>query len=162
MANLFAYLLVRTDMTSLGRGKAHAHSMHAGNQMTWREVVLPMRDGKEVNAEVLAWHEQANGFGTTAALGNANEITLDRMKAVVGTAKAMGFVADLVIDPTYPFLVEDELVPLMDPSKFTMPPVYGPKGFKVCFREEVTTAYVFGDKEPLKILLGQFGLVPND
>ena len=43
-----------------------------------------------------------------------------------------------------------------------MPPVYGPKGFKVCFREEVTTAYVFGDKDPLKILLGQFGLVPND
>ena len=162
MKNLYAYLLVRTDMTSLGRGKAHAHSMHAGNQMTWREVVQPMMRGHVPAQDIIAWHEAANGFGTTAALGNGNEITLDRIKAVVDAAKAMGFVADLVIDPTYPFLVEDELVVLMDESKFTLPPVYGPKGFKVCFREEVTTAYVFGDKDPLKILLGQFGLVPND
>lgn len=162
MKELYAYLLVRTDLPSLGRGKAHAHAMHAGNQLTWREVYQVFKSGKDVDPDVLAWHESANGFGTTIALGDKNQLDLATVNAIVDAAKKLGFVADKVVDPTYPYLVDKEIVGLMDPAVHTMPPVPGPNGTMVCFRKEVTTAYVFGDKEPLKVLLRSFGLVPND
>lgn len=162
MKDLYAYLLVRTDLPSLGRGKAHAHAMHAGNQLTWREVYQVFKSGKEVDPDVLAWHESANGFGTTVALGDKNQMDLATVNAVVHAARGLGFVADVVVDPTYPYLVDKEIVPLMDASKHTLPPANGPLGQMICFREEITTAYVFGEKEPLKVLLRSFGLVPND
>ncbi len=162
MKDLFAYCLVRTDLPSLGAGKAIAHAMHAGNQMTWREVVMPMSKGEEPNEDVMEWHRMAGGFGTTIALGDKNQLDFKTIGAVVEAAKKLGFVADLVVDPTYPYLVDYELVGLIDPSVHTMDPVSGPPGYKVCFRKEVTTAYVFGDKEPLKVLLRSFGLYPND
>ncbi len=162
MKDLYAYLLVRTDLPSMGRGKAHAHAMHAGNQLTWREVYQVFKDGKDVDPDVLAWHEMANGFGTTAALGNGNELNLATVEAVVGAARKLGYVADVVIDPTYPYMVDKEIVDLIDPKLHTMPPAFGPNGNMFCFRREITVAYVFGEKEPLKILLRQFGLVPND
>lgn len=159
---LYAYCLVRTDLPSLGAGKAVAHAMHAGNQLTWREVVVPMREGKEVNPDVIAWHEMANGFGTAIALGDKNQLDIVTINAVVDAAKKLGFVADHVVDPTYPYLVDREIVKLLDPSIHTMPPVPGPNGHMVCFRKEVSCAYVFGEKEPLKVLLRSFGLYPND
>jgi len=162
MKDLYAYCLVRTDLSSLGAGKAIAHAMHAGNQMTWREVVEPLQRGDAPNPDVEAWHLMARGFGTTIALGDKNQLDLKTVQAVVEAAKKLGFVADVVVDPTYPFLVEYELVTLMDNSKFTMAPVPGPPGYMVCFRKEITTAYVFGDKAELEVLLRRFGLYPND
>ena len=162
MKDLYAYCLVRTDLPSLGAGKAIAHAMHAGNQLTWREVVEPLQRAEEPNADVEAWHLMAKGFGTTIALGDKNQLDLVTIQAVVDAAKKLGFVADLVVDPTYPYLVDREIVPLIDPRFHTMPPASGPQGTMVCFRREVTTAYVFGDKAALGILLGRFGLYPND
>lgn len=160
--DLYAYCLVRTDMPSLGAGKAIAHAMHAGNQMTWELVVEPLQAGKDVDPDVLAWHHQANGFGTTIALGKGNELPLSTMKAVVDAVNQMGGKASLVEDPTYPYLVDRELVKLMDSSVHTLDPVPGPPGYMVCFRKEFTTAYIFGDKAMLRVVMGQFGLYPND
>ena len=160
--DLYAYCLVRTDLPSLGAGKAIAHAMHAGNQMTWREVVAPMAKGEEPNADVMEWHRMAGGFGTTIALGDKNQLDFKTINAVVDAALTLGFVAGKVVDPTYPYLVDKEVVPFMDQSIHTMPPVSGPPGTMVCFRQEMTTAYVFGDKAELGILLGRFGLYPND
>lgn len=160
--DLYAYCLVRTDLPSLGSGKAIAHAMHAGNQMTWREVVMPMSKGEEPNADVMEWHRSAGGFGTTIALGDKNQLDFKTINAVVDAALKLGFVAGKVVDPTYPYLVDKEVVPFMDQSVHTMPPVSGPPGTMVCFRQEMTTAYVFGDKAELGILLGRFGLYPND
>ena len=162
MKDLYAYTLVRTDLPSLGAGKAIAHAMHAGNQMTWREVVEPLQRGETPNQDVMDWHEMADGFGTTIALGDKGQLDLATVNKVVETAKKLGFVADVVVDPTYPYLVDKEIVPLMNPEVHTMPPVPGPAGMMVCFRREVTTAYVFGDKAELGVLLGRFGLYPND
>lgn len=162
MKELYAYCLVRTDLPSLGRGKAIAHGMHAGNQLTWREVVMPMTRGEEPSEDIMAWHNSAGGFGSTIALGDRNQLDLKTVASVIEAAKKLGFVADVVVDPTYPYLVDKEIVPLMDGSVHTMAPVNGPPGQMVCFRREVTTAYVFGEKEPLKVLLRSFGLVPND
>ena len=160
--DLYAYCLVRTDLPSLGAGKAIAHAMHAGNQMTWREVVMPMSKGEEPNADVMEWHRSAGGFGTTIALGDKNQLDFKTINAVIDAAEKLGFVAGKVVDPTYPYLVDKEVVPFMDIMNHTMPPVPGPNGTMVCFRKEMTTAYVFGDKAELGILLGQFGLYPND
>lgn len=160
--DLYAYCLVRTDLPSLGAGKAIAHAMHAGNQMTWREVVMPMTKGEEPNADVMTWHNSAGGFGTTIALGDKNQLDFKTITSVVEAAKNLGFVAGMVVDPTYPYLVDKEVVPFMQAEIHTMPPVPGPPGKMVCFRRELTTAYVFGDKADLAILLARFGLYPND
>lgn len=162
MKDLYAYCLVRTDLPSLGAGKAIAHGMHAGNQLTWREVVVPMKAGKDVDPDVIAWHEMADGFGTAIALGDKNQIDLKTLNAVIDAAQKLGFVADVVVDPTYPYLVDKEIAGLLDPTIHTIAPVNGPAGQMLCFRREITTAYVFGDKEPLKVLLRSFGLYPND
>lgn len=162
MKDLYAYCLVRTDLPSLGAGKAIAHAMHAGNQLTWREVVQPLKEGKEVHPDVLAWHEMANGFGTTIALGDKNQLDLATVTAVICAATKIGAVADVVIDPTYPYLVDKEIVKLIDPSLHSLPPVNGPAGKMVCFRKEITTAYVFGEKKELTVLLRSFGLYPNE
>ena len=162
--DLYAYCLVRTDLPSLGAGKAIAHGMHAGNQMTWLEVVEPLMNGEEPNADVIEWSKMARGFGTTIALGDKNQLDLKTVNAVVAAAKALGFVADVVVDTSYPYLVDREIVPLMNPEVHSpgYPPVPGPSGTMVCFRKEITTAYVFGDKAALSILLARFGLYPND
>lgn len=162
MRDLIGYCLVRTDLPSLGAGKAIAHGMHAGNQMTWLEVVEPLMNGKEPNADVVEWSKMARGFGTTIALGDKNQLDLRTVEAVIAAAKKMGFVADVVVDTSYPYLVDKEIVPLMNPEVHTLPPVPGPDGTMVCFRNEVTTAYVFGDKAELAVLLARFGLYPND
>ncbi len=160
--NLVAYCLVRTDLPSLGAGKAIAHAMHAGNQMTWELVVEPLERGAEPNADVLAWHKQASGFGTTMALGKGREIPLAVMQKIVDAVNNLGGWAACVTDPTYPYLVDNEVVPFMNETVHTLPPVQGPPGLTVCFREEITTAYVFGDKNMLSLVMGQFGLYPND
>ncbi len=159
---LYAYCLVRTDLPSLGAGKAIAHAMHAGNKMTWDLCVAPMRADKAVDPDLVEWHNQGAGFGTTIALGKGNELPLATMQAVVDAVNNMGGKADVVTDPTYPYLVDKEIFQLMDETVHTMPAVYGPPGFMVCFRKEVTTAYVFGDKAMLKVVMGQFGLYPNE
>lgn len=159
---LYAYCLVRTDLPSLGAGKAIAHAMHAGNQMTYALMVEPLAAGKELDPDVVDWHKQGYGFGTTCALGKGREIPKATMYAVVDAVKAMGGQANVVVDPTYPYLVDNEVVPLMDPTFHTAPPCAGPPGQTVCFREEATTAWVFGDKAMLRVVMGQFGLYPND
>ena len=160
--NIYAYCLVRTDLPSLGPGKAVAHAMHAGNQLTWREVVLPMKEGKPPSPEVVAWHELASGFGTTIALGDKNQIDISTLNQVVDAAKKLGFVADLVVDPTYPYLVDREVYNLIDPSVHTLPAVTAGNGMMCCFRMEVSCGYVLGDKSSLRVLLKSFGLYPND
>lgn len=161
-AEYYAYLLVRTDLPSLGAGKAYAHAMHAGNQMTWREVVERLQNKQKVPQEILDWHTQGSGFGTTIALGKDNELPLRVIQDVIGAAQNLGFVADEVVDPSYPYLVDYELSKLIDPKHNTLDPVPGPRGYMVHFRRETSCAYVFGEKSALKILLGQFGLAPND
>lgn len=162
MADIYAYCLVRTDLPSLGAGKAIAHGMHAGNQLTWVEVVEPLQKGKAPRQEVLDWHKMARGFGTTIALGDKNQLDLATVQAVIAAAKKLGYVADVVVDTSYPYLVDYELVKLIDEKVHTLPPVSGPPGYKVCFREEITTAYILGEKEALRVLLARFGLYPND
>ena len=156
--NLYLYVLVRTDLPSLGKGKACAHSAHAANLFSYDDFIQPLRKGKEPDASVVAWHEAADGFGTTIALEVRDGQT---MRDVVAAAKSMKFKAGVVTDPTYPYEVDYEIYPLINPEVHTAPAVSTRTG-KVCFRKEDSCAYVFGNKSDLSVLLARFGLLSND
>lgn len=159
--DLYGYLLVRTDLPSLGRGKGYAHSMHAGNHMTWKLAVEPfMRDEKPDEA-VLDWHQQGGGFGTTAALGTRGQIDLATLEAVTQAARVLGHAADLVVDNTYPYEVDAEIYGLIAPGVHTRAADRTANGYR-CYRRETTAGWIFGQKKPLGLILARFGLVPND
>jgi len=159
--NLYAYLLVRTDLPSLGRGKGYAHSMHAGNHMTWQLAVEPLMRGEKVPDAVASWHEQGGGFGTTAALGNGNQIDLVTLGSVVRGARTLGYMADTIVDDSYPYEVDAEIYGLIDPSIHTRPADRTSTGYR-CYRRETTTGWIFGEKGDLSLILSRFGLVPNE
>lgn len=158
---LYAYLLVRTDLPSLGRGKGHAHSMHAGNHMTWRLAVEPLKRGEPIPDVVSTWHMQGGGFGTTIALGTRNQIDLATLTAVVEAARVLGHKADVIVDRTYPYEVDTEIFALIDPSLHTAPADRIATGYR-CYRRETTTAWILGEKNALGLILSRFGLVPNE
>jgi hypothetical protein len=57
--------------------------------------------------------------------------------------------------------VDAEIYRLIDPARHSRPADRTAAGFR-CYRREISCGWVFGDKEPLRILLARFGLVPND
>jgi peptidyl-tRNA hydrolase len=138
------YILVRTDMDSLGRGKSVAQGAHAANQFTWDTIMKPAIAGDPVDPDVLEWSHEAKypdgspmGFGTTIAL----DASLKQMETAVQIAQALGLRASLVVDPEYP---------LLDGKTLHLLP------------NVVTTAYVFGDVEITRLVLNAFNLLAND
>jgi hypothetical protein len=160
---LYAYCLARTDLPSLGKGKALAHAMHAGNHLTWTLAVEPAMSGERIPYDVLAWHRQGGGFGTTSAIGGDRELPLSVLEAVVKAAKDLGHEAGIVVDETYPYLVDDEIKNLLDrvPDLHTAEPVKVSGGW-ICCRRESTVGWILGDKSELSVLLRRFSLVAND
>lgn len=137
MEKKYLYILVRTDMESLGRGKSVAQGAHAANAFTWDNIIMPALQNLSMNAEALEWSREAAGFGTTIALA----ATLKQMENAVTIAKAMNFPASLVKDPEYP---------LLDGDTFHIIP------------DVVTTAYIFGTKSEVAPFLSSFSLLVND
>lgn len=140
-------------------GKGVAQGAHAANQFTDEHIIRPLLDNKQPADDVMEWRQHANGFGTTITLDVPN---LRDMGAVVDAANELGFRAGAVVDPSYPFIIDREIFDLLPEETHTEAPVFLPENKVVCFRREVTTAYVFGDKGPLEVLLKRFRLLPND
>jgi peptidyl-tRNA hydrolase len=154
----YLYIMMRTDLPSMGLGKSVAQGAHAANQFTEEHVIQPLLKGKEVDSLVTAWRTATpDGFGTTISLGVAG----DQMRSVVHAAQKLKFMAAITVDPTFPYLVDKEIFPLIGPDIHTEKPVFL-KDAVVCFRREESCAYVFGLKSQLQILLGQFNLLNND
>jgi peptidyl-tRNA hydrolase len=137
MATNYLCILMRTDMTSLGRGKSVAQGCHAANAFMWDEVFSPSISGGKLNVDAVNWSQEANGFGTTICLG----ADIKEIQKAVTLAKALGFAARMVVDPEYP---------LVDGATFHILP------------NVETCAYIFGDKEELRIILGNLNLLEND
>lgn len=152
------YVFVNTDMQSMNPGKAMAHSGHASNAFVEKHVVGPLLLGKAVDDLVNSWREATTqGFGTQI---NLKAPTRD-FQRIVDVASKLGFHADLVYDPTYPYMVSQEIFSLLPEAIHTAPPVF--KGDTVvCFRREMTAAYVFGDKYNgiLETIVGGYPLHP--
>lgn len=142
----------------MGLGKSVAQGAHAANQFTEEHVIQPLMKGKDVDPLVTTWRTATpDGFGTTISLG----VTGDQMRAVVEAAQKLKFAAEITVDPTFPYMVDKEIFPLIDESVHTEKPVFL-KDHMVCFRREESCAYVFGLKSELKVLLGQFNLLNNE
>lgn len=151
------YVFVRTDLPSMNPGKAQAHSGHAANAFIHKNVVQVMRGCKvPIAKSVLEWMASTPfGFGTQINLkGNWPD--------VINTVAAWAEVgrAELVIDPTYPYIVDEEIVTLIDPRNHSMDPVPLGNGKVLCHRNEVTAAYLFGYKEELEPFVGKYPLHP--
>lgn len=136
---------MRVDLPSMGAGRAAAQASHAANAFIHGNGAMP---------SVLDWQSQtAQGFGTAIVLG----ATLDQIKNKMALAK--GFLNDTVVDPDYVISVSSELIPVikMDSRTQFVPSETDPTKY-LYHRSEVTCAYIFGDKELLKSILGDLPL----
>lgn len=158
MNNYLYILTITKGMPSMGRGKSVAHGAHAANLFTYQHYVMPLIAKTKVDQRVVDWHSEGAGFGTTISLDIGS---LEDMISAANAAILIDGMAGIVVDPTYPYFVDTELVKLIDPKVHTMDPkCLGEKS--ICFREEQTCAYIFGDKDKLEPLLKQYGLLEND
>ncbi len=158
---LYAYILLRSDMPSMGYGKAIAQAMHAGNHMTHELFVKPLIDGKNPEDMTVQWHQQGGGFGTAISLGGPDEITINVITSIAKAAEDLGFMAGIVIDETYPFYVDNETFGRLNSDLHTSEPVRTRDGWH-CTCEEKTALWILGNKTDLQVLLARFNLTPNN
>ena len=144
----YLYILMRNDLGSLGPGRAAAQASHAANAFIHKYGNT--KDAKAWTAST------AQGFGTAIVLcGNLLQITEATLKA-----HNQGFPTGNIVDPDYAITISAEIVPFLskelkgikveqsekDPNKF------------VIHRQEITCAYIFGNKEELALILGELPL----
>lgn len=169
--NPVLYVMVRTDMPSMNNGKAQAHSGHAVSAFTYEAVIKPMKIGSLPHPIVERWIGMTSqGFGTQINLKMSYQDIVNVIDAVNrenGTAlinpNLSYMLAELITDPEYPYLVPNkEIFDLIDSKHHTKEAIPLADGQYLCFRSEITSAYVFGDKstEFVKNLLGGFPLHP--
>lgn len=161
MKNPFCYLLMRTDLPSLGRGKGLAHAHHAGSHLTWTLAVEPLLAGGTIPEAVEEWHRSGGGFGVCAAVGSPRQVPLSVLTAVVQAAKDLGHEAGLVIDTSYPMFVDDEIKGLLDYSIIS-PEARQVRGGWIVTRRETTGGWILGDKAALEVIMKRFDLVPDE
>jgi hypothetical protein len=159
MDDLILYVLVRTDMDSMRYGKGAAQVGHACNQFTDDWIIKPLLSSLSPDADAMIWRDQANGFGTTFTLAVPSLLA---MLDTVDAAETLGFKAGSVVDPTYPFLVPNEMVNRLNTDILTAPTLSYGRDRSLCFAQETTTAYIFGKKAALSVLLARYDPLPNE
>lgn len=149
------YVFVRTELPSMTPGKAQAHSAHAANAFIYQHYIKA--NNKPIKPVVLEWVAQTPyGFGTQINL-KAPWYEVERMvESLIGSDIA----AECVVDPTYPYIVDSEIVKLIDPKLHSEIPFDLEDGRYLCHRSEATAAYVFGYKEDLVPYVGKYPLHP--
>lgn len=152
------YIFVRTDLPSMTPGKAMAHSGHAANAFVFKNYIVPTRVQREVDKSIFAWMAQTPyGFGTQI---NLKAPWHEVINAVANVCEAKVGTGELVVDPTYPYIVDAEIVNLIDTNIHTATPVRLENGNYLCCRSETTAAYIFGYKEELEMFVGRYPLHP--
>lgn len=160
----YFYILMRTDLASMNAGKAVAQGSHAAHQFqTFMEGLMkqtqddiirragltadPTTDGvgeairegsfvQKTNMLYEQWLTEGSpdaGFGTAITL----EVNGDQLESTIAAAAAAGFAAQVTHDPTYP--ITDGLVTHLIPLN--------------------TCGFIFGDKDELAPILGEFKLM---
>ena len=157
------YVAVRDDLNSMNDGKAEAHSGHASSAFSFNAMVKPFMNNKDPDDLVEHWMTETDqGFGTQINL----KMNYKQIQTAVEVAKSLGFMAEMVTDPSYPYEVPKEtakLIPIeldsVDKNGVKIPRIYK-KDTVVLFRVEETAGYVFGDKDDpmLGAVMGKFGL----
>lgn len=154
------YVFVNTNLMSMNPGKAQAHSGHASNAFMHKQYIEYIHRNENPWMAVREWMGETNqGFGTQINLKASWSEVYD-LKERLKEASYLNALWDMVVDPTYPYLVDSEILNLIDPKHHSMPPVYLGDGRYACCRSEETAFYVFGYKEDLYDFVGQFPLHP--
>lgn len=106
------YILMRNDITSMNPGKAMAQASHASNAFVHQtdayiqSFVERKARIEELNKYFHEWqNETGYGFGTVLVL----EGRMTEFKPLISTFKALDYMADVIVDPTYP-IVDGEIV----------------------------------------------------
>jgi hypothetical protein len=126
------YILMRNDLPSMNAGKAMAQAAHAANAFaaTWGHL-----------SSVKEWAKEGKTFGTTIALAADKDTIGKVLKRAHMRDGTVPF--GPVYDDTYPFITTTEIAALIPKSKFTAPPIAKEDNRVMCFRKELTCAYVF-------------------
>lgn len=139
--DLTVYVLVRTDLPSLTPGKAMAQVHHLGVQL------VSKHQGDLVNDYVMSGIEQgADHFNTTIVLG----ATLSEIEQVLTKSTQLpvtDMITHRVVDPSYPFIVENEEIAGLIPQTDHMKVVSVLQDGRVLMtREELTCVGFLGDR----------------
>lgn len=149
MNEYILYIIMRNDLPSMNVGKAMAQASHASNAFI-KEY------GKHAAAK--QWADSTKqGFGTVIVL-TGNKKQLDDVFEMASLPDDV-FV-NQVIDPSYPYIVSNEIAELINPQHHTVPPINRNDNTVVLHRKELTCIYVFGTKEACKPLIGHLPLHP--
>lgn len=169
------YLFPNTGLSSMSPGKAMAHTAHAANAFVHTMKRMSLIDQNSNNADIPGggynpttpiqeifnkWETSTpQGFGTTIVLQTHWSKVLDVID-VIGKSPYVN--VGISTDPTYPYMVDDELADLIPETTDTAPRHPGAPGKTVLYRSEDTCAWVFGMKDNIHIqtVLGQFSLHP--
>ena len=150
------YFFVRTDLPSMTPGKAQAHSGHAANAFINQHYIKKATSTS--NLPVREWMaETPFGFGTQINLKGDWDDVVETAAAVEEDGKGL---CELIVDPTYPYIVDSEIVGLIDRKLHTVPPKAIGDGRWVCHRSEATAVYIFGYKDDLEPYVGKYPLHP--
>lgn len=142
------YILMRTDLPSMNAGKAMAQASHASNAF----IKL---HGKK--CEVKDWEKQTkHGFGTVIVLG----AIIEDIDALQTKLEYINEIYDVVVDPTYPYIVNSEIRNLIDPLMISQESIQLESGDYICFRPETTCAYLFGEKDIIEKYVEHLKLHP--
>lgn len=151
------YVFVRTDLQSMNPGKSQAHSGHAANAFIYTNVIEKMQAGDKIKPNIWHWMQSTGqGFGTQINL----KAPWDEVLRVVAIAQEQNIAADIITDPTYPYIVNSEILNLLNANLHSAAPVDIGNGMWACSRSEQTAAYIFGMKSELVDLVGQYPLHP--
>ena len=157
------YVFVRTDLPSMAPSKAQAHSGHAANAFIHENVIdeyVFSNSNRPMQPEILEWIKSTKqGFGTQINL-KADWVEVERAVAQALELNSKGVCANFVTDPTYPYVVDSEILGLIPPHTHSDKSIDLGNGKFACFRKERTAAYIFGMKSQLEHIVGKFPLHP--
>jgi peptidyl-tRNA hydrolase len=96
--DIYAYVLMRNDLKSLGAGKAAAHAHHGSSKMTWQ---IRRHGNRAQKVAFNLWENQAEGAGVCIVL-STDEETMKWCVQEIQKLKDQGCSAGVWHDPTYP------------------------------------------------------------
>jgi hypothetical protein len=133
--DLALYILMRNDLASMNAGRCMAQSSHASNAFIHKFGKNPL---------VKEWQKQTDqGFGTAIVL-SADEYQMGLTRSRLQDANFK--IHDYLVDPEYSYIVQEEFIHLIDPSKHVLEPIRKDDGTWIAWRKEMTCFYAFGDR----------------
>ena len=137
--DICTYVLIRTDIPSMNSGKKLAQIHHAGVQMAVKY---------NSNSLFQEYIEQgarngADSFSTTIVLG----APMTEIEQIIEKLAEMECFYGIIIDPSYPFLVDKEITPFLN-SNITFIKTVN-ETHDLVTRSELTCAWCVGDRNQI-------------